>query len=194
MSNFVKFAEEELNRIGGQEDGMQRLMNKCVLDIVKMFDEQGHSGFSAGYAIAQIRRLLNWKPLTSLTGEEDEWNGDQNKRYSAVFREKDGTAYNIEGKIFTDDGGETWWQGSGSRVPVIFPYTVPDSPVRVYRYKLRKGEKFKAPKGIFWSKIDAVDEIVHVEGEFYGNPNEQIEYEIIKDCYGEWKIVIPYKF
>lgn len=194
MSNLVKFAEEELARVGGQEDGMQQLMNRNVLDIVKMFSDQGHSGFSAGYAMAQIKRLLNWKPLTPLTGEEDEWNGRQNKRYSSVFRDEDGTAYNIEGKIFTDDGGNTWWQGHDSWVPVTFPYSVPDSPIRVYKYELKNREKFKAPRGVKWTKIEAIDGIVYAEGEFYGTPNEKIEYEVIKDCYGEWKITVPFDF
>jgi len=83
------------------------------------------------------------KPLTPLTGEDDEWNdiGDggslQNKRYSAVFKNKDGTAYNIEGKVFTDDG-EVWYRCKDSRVNVTFPYVVPDKPEYVYRNKETK--------------------------------------------------------
>jgi hypothetical protein len=65
-----------------------------------------------------------FKPVSPLTGEDDEWNEIepglfQNKRYSAVFKRKDGTAYNVEGKIFTDDG-EVWFTNKDSRVYITF--------------------------------------------------------------------------
>lgn len=142
MSNLVKWAESELERIGGQDDELQQMMNKGVLDIVELFAEQGHSGFSAPYAIGLIQRLLDWKPITALTGEEDEWaepfksdteNTQQNKRCSAVFRKNNdnSTAYYIEGKVFSDDGGETWFTNRDSFVPIEFPYTVPEKPERI---------------------------------------------------------------
>src|SRR5699024_8202480 len=137
--SMVEWAERELNRIEKDDDGMQEMMNKNILDIVKAFSEQGHSNFSATYAIQLIERLLSWKPITPLTGEDNEWNevGDgmyQNKRCSTVFKKgKDSTtAYDIEGKIFTRDNGETWFTNRDSRVPVIFPYHVPDVPEKVY--------------------------------------------------------------
>lgn len=141
MSNLVNWAKSELELIGGQDDGMQQAMNKDILQIVEVFASQGHSGFSASYALSIIKRLLDWKPITPLTGEEDEWNdvgvdGDttqQNKRCSAVFRENgdNSTAYYIEGKIFSDDKGETWFTNRDSHVPVVFPYTVPEKPERI---------------------------------------------------------------
>lgn len=53
---------------------MQDLINKNILEIIEVFSNQGHSGFSAGYAISVLERLLRYKPLTPLTGEPDEWN------------------------------------------------------------------------------------------------------------------------
>ena len=90
-----------------------------------------------------------FKPLSPLTGEDDEWmedafnGGFQNKRYPAVFKDKDGIAYNIEGKVFTDDG-ETWYTCRDSRVNVTFPYVVPDKPEYVYRNKEEKMTRGKA--------------------------------------------------
>lgn len=143
MSNLVKWAEEELNRLVKNDDEMQKEINKDILDVVKLFAEQGHSGFSASYALRIIKRLLDWKPIQPLTGEDDEWadvpsydkgdNTQQNKRCSAVFRKNfdNSTAYYIEGKVFSDDGGETWFTNGDSFVPVTFPYAIPDKPERV---------------------------------------------------------------
>ena len=145
MSNLVDYAKEELKRIGMIDSGNEYndFSTKAILDLIELFDSQGHSGFSASYVIKTFSRLAMLKPLTPLTGEDDEWNdiGDggslQNKRYSAVFKNKDGTAYNIEGKVFTDDG-EVWYRCKDSRVNVTFPYVVPDKPEYVYRNKETK--------------------------------------------------------
>ncbi len=133
--SLVNWAKEELDRIGSKDDEMQQVMNDNILEIVETFSKQGHSGFSANYALNIIKRLLDWKPITPLTGEEDEWHfvGDntyQNKRYSAVFREgtDNSTVYNIYGKVFSDDNGKTWYTCRESRVPITFPYIVPEKP------------------------------------------------------------------
>lgn len=142
MSNLVDYAKDELKRIGMIDSGepYNDIIAKSILDLIELFDSQGHSGFSAPYAIYVFSRLASFKPLSPLTGEDDEWNemkdgSFQNKRYSAVFKDsKDGTAYNIEGKVFTDDG-EVWYTSGDSRVNVTFPYVVPDKPEYVYRNK-----------------------------------------------------------
>lgn len=138
--SLVNWAKEELDRLNKDNDGMQEAMNNNIIEIVKVFSEQGHTGFTASYALGLIKKLLAWKPITPLTGEEDEWcevcdtkrNLQQNKRYSSVFRENfdNSTAYDIEGRIFSDDGGKTWFTRGrrGSSVPVTFPYTVPEKP------------------------------------------------------------------
>ena len=141
MSNLVDYAKDELKRIGMIDSGeaYNDWATKAILDLIELFASQNHSGFSAPYVINAFSRLAMFKPLSPLTGEDDEWNEVvpdffQNKRYSAVFKDKDGAAYNIEGKIFTDDG-ETWYTNRDSRVNVAFPYVVPDKPERVYRNK-----------------------------------------------------------
>jgi len=140
MSNLVNYAKSELKRIGMVDSGevYNDSVAKAIMDLIELFAFQGHSGFSAPYVINAFSRLAMFKPLSPLTGEDDEWYDGvgtvQNKRYSAVFKDKDGVAYNIEGKVFTDDG-EVWYTSKDSRVNVTFPYTVPDKPERVYRNK-----------------------------------------------------------
>lgn len=145
MSNLVDYAKDELKRIGMIDSGepYNDLAAKAILDLIELFSSQSHSGFSAPYVINTFSRLAMFKPLSPLTGEDDEWNemidgSFQNKRYSAVFKDsKDGTAYDIDGKVFSDDG-EIWYTSGDSRVKVTFPYVVPDKPEYVYRNKENK--------------------------------------------------------
>lgn len=59
--SLTKYAEAELARIPHDEDGLQSLTDKNILEIVKIFGEQGHSGFSASYALSVLDRLLRFK-------------------------------------------------------------------------------------------------------------------------------------
>lgn len=126
---LVEYAKSELARIGDEDDEMQKAMNDGLIQIVEVFASQGHSGFSGGYAIAALEKLLRFEPLTPLTGEDDEWTildydddlRAQNKRCSRIFRRADGTAYDIEGRVFRDSEGMTY-TNRDSRTEVTFPY------------------------------------------------------------------------
>jgi hypothetical protein len=146
---LLSYAEDELNRIGMTEDSPDEMnveMRKHIVHMVKEFSEEGHSGFSGRYALNILTKLLDFKPLTPLTGADDEWNdvGEdywQNKRCSSVFKKADGTCYDIDGKVFwewyRDENGEavkTYYSGSGCSVPVTFPYTPPDKPIYEYKH------------------------------------------------------------
>lgn len=133
---MVKYAKRELARIGRDEEGLQDLINKNILDIVEMFSEQDHSGFSAGYALSVLERLLRYKPLTPLTGEPDEWNdtwygSKQNKRCHSVFLDGD-KAHDDDAIIVSDNGGITWFTSGRFRKEVTFPYMPPTHPEKVY--------------------------------------------------------------
>jgi len=163
MSNLISYAEDELNRIGMTEDSpdeMNVMMRKHIMHMVKEFSEEGHSGFSGRYALNILTKLLDFKPITPLTGEDDEWNNVgyshdedywQNKRCSSVFKKADGTCYDIDGKVFWEwgkhDDGEVfkaYYSGSGCSTPVTFPYTPPDKPI--YQYKHSDAEPRTPPQ------------------------------------------------
>jgi hypothetical protein len=149
--SLIQYAENELDRIGMTDDGdMNGMMRKHLLHMVKEFANEGHSGFSASYALQCLKKLLNFKPLSPLTGEDEEWTDVssisgvphyQNKRCGSVFKNgKDGEAYDIDGKVFwewakDEDGNpfKSYYTGRDSRVPVTFPYAVPDEPIYEYR-------------------------------------------------------------
>ncbi|QJQ31796.1 hypothetical protein GV829_04505 [Sphingomonas lacunae] len=104
---------------------MQRQMGEHVLDMVAMFSAEGHSGGSASYALHYINAALRFEPFSPLTGADHEWNDLgggrwQNRRCSRVFKDPDGRAYDIEGKVFEDATGR--YTSQDSRVYVTFPY------------------------------------------------------------------------
>ena len=130
MSNIVRYGESELKCIGrgaDTKDPMNKLMHDNIIEIVKKFSRQGHSGFSANYAIGILEKLLRWEPLSPLTGNDEEWQevGSgmwQNRRCSRVFKDQEGRAYDIEGKVFVGKDGVAYTNGDSS-VDITFPYT-----------------------------------------------------------------------
>lgn len=152
MSNLLSYAEKEMDLIGlTGEANMNGAMRKHLLHMIGEFADEGHSGYSASYAISTLKRLLCFKPLSPLTGEDDEWNEVseisgythfQNKRCSSIFKDgKDGEAYDIDGKVFwnwytdpdTNEKYKSYYTSRDSRVPVTFPYAVPDEPIYEFR-------------------------------------------------------------
>ena len=141
MAGLVEFAEGELNLLlksckDSESLKTQKAVNDDILDIIKLFSSQGHSGFSAGYSLNILKRLLDYKPLSAITGDEDEWEqlnyspdlAYQNKRCPSLFRDADGKVYNVEARIFSDDNGHTWYNCKESREYVELPYEVPAKP------------------------------------------------------------------
>ena len=147
---LMTHAINELKSIGmwDSADEMDQAMLDNIIELIETFTDQGHSGFSASYILNIFDKLANYKPLGPLTGEDDEWNdvGEisgytlyQNKRRGSVFKEED-EVYDIDGKVFwewfLDSEGntiKTYYTNSGCRVPVTFPYTVPEKPIYEYR-------------------------------------------------------------
>ena len=131
--NMIDKARIELIEAGYKGDSLE-----SYVKIVEVFCELGHSGGSAPFGIEIVRRLLLQHPLSHLTGEESEWGkpsfdgSQQNKRLTSVFRynEDNSTAIYLDGKVFSDDGGETWFTNRNSRIPIKFPF-YPKEPERI---------------------------------------------------------------
>lgn len=129
---------EDAARLKTLECEAAELAKENVMELIKVIDGQGHSGLSIGFVMGLFKTLVRYRPLAALTGSEEEWEdisdfyGDksiqQNKRCPSVFRvcNDNATAYNVDGKVFSDDNGETWFSCSASKVPVTFPYDVPE--------------------------------------------------------------------
>lgn len=140
MSNLTDYARTELEAIGafGKKDFYEGMTGDSVMELIKVFAKQGHSGMSASIVRNLFNKVANYEPLKPLTGEDDEWGGNdmdgntlQNKRCSHVFKHIDtGEAYDSQGKIFREPNGCTY-TSRDSRVPVIFPYTPKSEIVEV---------------------------------------------------------------
>lgn len=144
-SHTLTHAELEFKALGyiplseEQEDGPNKWIQENVMELLKVFANQGHSGSSAPFCVDYFEKLAMHKPLTPLTGEDWEWvevgtNVFQNKRLSKVFKQPDrfdGQAYDIEGKIFwnwytskvTGEKFKSFFSSGDSFVPIEFPYT-----------------------------------------------------------------------
>jgi len=117
MNNYVKHAIKEfqaegwLDEEGNFKDEMQSDICNHVLELLKVFGREGHSGTSAPYAVNLFSKLALFKNIAPLNGTDDEW-GDtfsrdgckQNTRISAVFKEDD-QAYYIDAIIFKGKHG-----------------------------------------------------------------------------------------
>lgn len=112
--SIIERAEAELKAINfGKGDSM------AMLEILRLFFKQWDSGGGVFVAAPVLQRLIAGKPLSPLTGADDEWidrtemnSGKpmwQNIRCSTVFKDAEG-AYDI-------DVSGVW------RHPVTFPYS-----------------------------------------------------------------------
>lgn len=127
-SNLELHAEKELKLAGlfDKDSDYGGMLGDAVMKMVKVFSDEGHSGFSVNMAINIFEKVARFEPLMPLTGADDEWMevGDgvfQNVRCSHVFKESE-QAYDIEGKIFREPSGSCY-TSYDSRVKVTFPYT-----------------------------------------------------------------------
>ena len=110
---YAKFIDDE----GHYCDEMQEMMCKDVLEVLKLISSQGHSGFSIGYFKNLFNKLINFEPLSPLTGNDDEWiktgfgemEFEMNVRDGRVVRYPDGHCEFREGLIikYPDGGHQT---------------------------------------------------------------------------------------
>lgn len=130
---IISKAKDEFERLGwnSSEDEMQKMMCDNIIELLETFAKQGHSGFSAIYAIDLFEKLVRHEPLSALTGDDSEWEdlsqfgstepAFQNKRFSEVFKRQDGSAYWINGRVFRLPDGATY-TNKESWVEISFPW------------------------------------------------------------------------
>lgn len=126
-----------------------------------------------------LESAIGFQLFSPLTGEDSEWvdqteasGGNptfQNNRCSSVFKaqvDKFGpeiVPYFLDGFVFSDDQGMTWFTGSRSPVQINFPYT----PRTVYTYVQPTDDGAYEP-ATGWSKEPAVGMVIrHHEGTIY---------------------------
>lgn len=99
-SNVIKHYRQE----GGKEQD--------IIDLLSMFYTQGHSGMSAGIAARIFSNAVNFRILSPLKFNDEEWGKSlsykedlyQNSRMSSVFKENN-TIYDIDAMTFIEKSG-----------------------------------------------------------------------------------------
>ncbi|WP_347989464.1 hypothetical protein [Methylomonas sp. AM2-LC] len=152
MANLIDHAKYELTLAGYNlnqtEEDPDKWICENVLELLTIFANQLHSGFSAHFCIGLFSDLANYKLLTPATGEWREWtyvysrtpdSGAlkglpirvfQNKRISHVFLDEELGAYDLDGLIFREPNGSCYTNRE-SRVSIEFPYTAKSEYVDV---------------------------------------------------------------
>lgn len=101
--NLESHAQDELKRSGlldadSDYDGM---IGESVLELVKVFAAQGHSGFSADLTLDVFRRVASYQLLTPLG------NPTETKEY--VEHQIDVWQSTRDSAVFSADQGKTWY-------------------------------------------------------------------------------------
>lgn len=120
-SNLMRHAHFELDRYLGVDDehdfygGMTK---KAVLELMETFARQGHSGMSASIVLDIFDNLAQFKALTALTDNPDEWN---HVGSAGGVREKDVWQNRRQSEAFSNDGGKTYYllsERRGKDIPI----------------------------------------------------------------------------
>ena len=104
-AGLVDHALEELHRAGlfDEDSDYGGMLGDAVVDLIKVFAEQGHSGMSAAMVSALFDKLSRFQTLTPITANPDEWNDVSDMCGEPFWQNKRDATY------FSEDGGETWW-------------------------------------------------------------------------------------
>lgn len=112
MSNLVKHAEHELKLAGlfDKDSDYDGMLGDAVLELVKVFAKQGHSGFSAHQTLKIFNIVADFKPLTPIGKSKDEWNDVSDASGEPMWQN------NRRSTTFSRDGGETWYDIDDSKL------------------------------------------------------------------------------
>ena len=115
-TSHAKF-ELELAGFFDEDSDYGGAIGRAVMELMEVFQKQGHSGGSAPIVSSLFHKLANYEPLVPITGKDEEW-GDisdmsfdpwyQNKRESALFKHKDGMVTYNDAIIKRCSAGTTW--------------------------------------------------------------------------------------
>lgn len=160
--SMMEWAEREIEtaikrerEADGTKEGEWSYGGACYESAFKAFKslmEDGHSGFSISMTKHILNRLIDGKPLTPITDNDEDW-GEikqygsglphaQCKRMSSLFKDirQDGSAYYHDVDRFVSvniHNHSTWHSGLVDRIghemfPIPMPYMPPTKPYMVY--------------------------------------------------------------
>ena len=144
---MLESAEWQLNKVlekctDTDERYMQEMMNNDVIELLKVFEEQGHSGFSASWAINLFSKLAKYKLITEIEDNPEDWDENgQHKHIPSVFKRKDGTCYYLYGTYFAEPDSDNFFYNKASNVDITFPINLYDLQSEYIRLHYNVEEK-----------------------------------------------------
>ena len=129
---ILSHAEKELNLVENKyqsemKDTVKRV-NDHILSIIRIWCDEPLDEPLTSYVCNAIHNICLCKPLTSLTGDDSEWNDVsynvfQNNRCANVFKQvEDGRSYYLDGFVYQEPGEHGWYTvGVYSRKYITFP-------------------------------------------------------------------------
>lgn len=153
MTNLEKHADKELKLAGinSSDADYGGELYEAVMELVRTFANQGHSGGSAARTLQLFKKVASYELLTPLSGKDSEWNdigndSFQNNRDPRVFKQgKDGRAYFLNAIVWRTQIGSTWSgkskEGITSRQYIrSFPFTPKTFYVDVIQKEVAKDD------------------------------------------------------
>lgn len=103
--SLVDHAERELRKAGlfDSDSDYGGAMANSVMDLIRLFASQRHSGASADLAIVLFKKLAKFKTLTPITDDPDEWTDVSSMSGRPFWQNKRDSRY------FSEDAGQTWY-------------------------------------------------------------------------------------
>jgi hypothetical protein len=105
MSNLIQHAQYELDRAGlfDSDADYGGAHAHAVMELIKTFANQGHSGMSAAITLSLFSELAQFKPIGSVTSDPDEWVNRSDISGEPLWQNR------RRGSTFSRDGGATWY-------------------------------------------------------------------------------------
>ena len=106
--SLMEHAEKEMKLIGldKKEADYDGMLYEAVMELIKTFAGQGHSGFSAGLTLYFFDKVARFKNLSPLTNNPNEWM----EISDYVGQEQKGIWQNRrDSECFSEDGGKTYY-------------------------------------------------------------------------------------
>lgn len=103
--SLAEHAETEMRRAGLYDKGSdyEGMLAPAVMELVKVFASQGHSGNSAMTVLAIFDKVARFQTLGPLTSDPGEWFDHGDMAGERLWQNvRDGAA-------FSRDGGKTWY-------------------------------------------------------------------------------------
>lgn len=104
LANLKDHFKTELDKAGlfDKDSDYNGMIGKALMELCDTFRNQGHSGFSANMVLDLFNTLGQYKTLTPITDDPEEW-GD-----CTLIRDKKVWQNTRNPSLFSEDGGKTY--------------------------------------------------------------------------------------